>query len=222
MRIKICGIRNQEDVDVAVKADADAVGFLVGQLHASPDFILPSTASRLASVLPPYIMPVIVTHLKEADKIMEIILKTGINNVQLHGGSSLPEVKKLRDFMPLNSKIILSTYIVDNKCVPEIKQFYPFINAVLLDCYNREPSLIGQADSSNLHNWEFSANVVKECPLPVILAGGLDGSNVVEAIKLVKPYGVDANNRLKSEDGKSRSLEKCIDFVRNARNAAIV
>ncbi|OGV56825.1 MAG: hypothetical protein A2017_21645 [Lentisphaerae bacterium GWF2_44_16] len=221
MRIKICGIRNQDDVDVAVKADADAVGFLVGQLHASTDFILPSTASRLASELPPYITPVIVTHLKEADKIMEIILRTGISNVQLHGGSSLPEVKKLRDLMPLCSKIILSTYIVDNKCVPEIKQFYPFIDAVLLDAYNREPNLIGQENVSNSYNWEFSANVVKECPLPVILAGALDGSNVAEAVKLVKPYGVDANNRLKTEDGKGRSLEKCINFVRNARNATI-
>ena len=48
MRVKLCGMRHEQDLAAAVAADADAVGFLVGQLHASNDFILPSTAARLA------------------------------------------------------------------------------------------------------------------------------------------------------------------------------
>lgn len=216
MRVKICGVRNEPDVAVAVKSGASAVGFLVGQVHASPDFILPSTASRLVALLPPFITPVIVTHLTEPESIMEIVLKTGVTTIQLHGGSAVPQVKKLSEIMPLNSKLILAAHILDNACSPELDDYYPFINAVLLDSYNKKESMSG--GSGVIHNWDISAEIVKNCPLPVILSGGLHGENVAEAIRIVRPYAVDANSNLKAEDG-SRSLSKCRAFAAAARSA---
>ena len=62
MRIKICGIRNENDLRAALSASPDAVGFLVGQVHPSPDFILACTARRLARSLPPFVQPWLVTH----------------------------------------------------------------------------------------------------------------------------------------------------------------
>lgn len=218
MRIKICGIKNQDDIKVLVKAGADAAGFLVGQLHASPDFILPSTAARLVSMLPPYICPVLVTHLRTAEEILEIVTKTGIYTLQLHGCSSVSEIMKLKDSLPLKSKIIISSYILNNQCIPDMKEYYRHVDAVLLDAYNHGPEEIGQ--ENNTYKWDFAAEVVKSCPLPLILAGGLGPENVAEAILKVKPFGVDANNKLKTEDGQARSLEKSIAFVRNARSAA--
>ena len=55
MQVKICGIQNEYELRTAVAAGADAVGFLVGQLHKSKTFILASTAGRLAQQLPPYV-----------------------------------------------------------------------------------------------------------------------------------------------------------------------
>ena len=57
MRVSICGIQNESDLQKVVQSDADAAGFLVGQIHQSARFILPSTAGRLAAQLPPFISP---------------------------------------------------------------------------------------------------------------------------------------------------------------------
>ncbi len=219
MRVKICGIRTEEDIKIAVRADADAVGLLVGQLHASPDFILPSTASRLAKQLPPYISPVIVTHLTEAEAVMEIVDKTGIFTVQLHGNSPVEDVRNLRDMLPVNGKVIYAVHVIQNRLEVDPESFYPFIDALLLDTYSKDK---GQVQGSGMiHNWEVSARIVQECPLPVILAGGLTPENVSEAIFAVKPFCVDANTGLKREDGEGRDPEKCREFVRNAKVAGL-
>ncbi len=72
MRIKICGIRNEPDLKAALSASPDAVGFLVGQVHPSPDFILACTARRLARSLPPFVQPWIVTHYSAPEEVLEI------------------------------------------------------------------------------------------------------------------------------------------------------
>ena len=213
MRVKICGVRNEADLKAAVKAGADAVGLLVGQLHASPDFILPSTASRLASKLPPYVTPVIVTHLTDPASIMEIVMQTGIASVQLHGGSSVEQVTLLRDLMPLNAKLILAVHVTGDSS-PDFSGFLRLVDAILLD--SRDADRVG--GTGYTHNWNISEAIAKSCPLPVILAGGLNPSNVAEAIKKVRPFAVDANSGLKASDG-SRSPELCSSFVRNALGA---
>ena len=214
MRIKICGIKTKEDLDAAITADADAVGFLVGQIHSSKDFILPSTAGRLAGQLSPYISPVIVTHLTEAKSIMDILVKAGINTVQLHGGNSVDDIRKLRDLMPLNGKIIF-TASVGERCEPDLEDYYPYLDAVLLDTCDKQTGQVG--GTGKTHNWDISAAIVKDCHVPVILAGGLTPDNVVEAIATVNPFGVDANSGLKNDDG-GRCPEKCRAFVENAKS----
>lgn len=219
MRVKICGIRNEADIEVVVKSDADAAGFLVGQLHPSPDFILPSTAARLSKHLPPYITPVIVTHLNEAEQINEIIYKTGIKTIQLHGGISLEELEKLFKLMPDSTKLIFATHVVSNRLEPDnYDDFLPMVDAMLLDSHNRVDGSVG--GTGMIHNWRVSAGIVNNCPKPVILAGGLGPDNVAEAVKTVRPYAVDANSGLKAGDG-SRSLEACRNFVQNAKAAAL-
>ena len=219
MKIKICGIKTAEDIQTVIDSDADAAGFLIGQLHASKDFVLPSTAARLVEMLPPYVSPVIFSDLFEIDPILEIVLNTGIRTIQLHGKCSVDEVKKLRDSLPLNSKLIISTYVVDNCCEPEPSDYYSYVDAILLDCYNKEPGMIGikEKEPTKYHNWAFAAEFVKKCPLPVILAGGLSTENVAEAIKTVMPFGIDANNGLRDESTGDRSLKKCREFVRKTR-----
>ncbi len=214
MRVKICGVRTDDDLAAAVGSGADAVGFLVGQIHASPDFILPGTACRLAQMLPPYMSPVIVTHLVEAEPILEILDKTQIFNVQLHGGSSLDQVKKTRENLPSSGKIILALHVVDGQVQPEIDQFIPYVNAVVVDSYNRNTGQVG--GTGKTHDWLKSAEFASRCKLPVILAGGLNPSNVAEAIRIVRPYGVDANSGMKDEN-RNCSPRLCRDFVRNAK-----
>ncbi len=214
MRVKICGVRNEADLKAAVQAGADAVGFLVGQLHASPDFILPSTASRLASRLPPYVTPVIVTHLTDPTAIMEIVMQTGVSSVQLHGGSFVDEVSQLRELLPLNAKLILSVHVTGDSCAFDFSEYLKLVDAILLD--SRDSNRVGGTGAT--HDWNVSEAVARSCHLPVILAGGLNPANVADAIRKVRPFAVDANSGLKAPDG-SRSPELCAAFVRNALGA---
>jgi len=216
MRVKICGVRTDADLRAAVKAGADAVGLLVGQVHASPDFILSSTASRLASLLPPYVSPVIVTHLTEPSSIMEIVMQTGVTTVQLHGGSSPEEAALLRDLMPVNGKLILSVNIGPDSHSLDYRDYLKIVDAILLDSCDRVNDRVGGTGLTC--DWSQCAQIVKDCPLPVILAGGLKPENVATAIKKVRPFAVDANSGLRGEDG-GRSPQLCADFVKNALEA---
>lgn len=214
VRVKICGVRNEADLKAAVDAGADAIGLLVGQLHASPDFILPSTASRLAAKLPPYVTPIIVTHLTDPDAIMEIVVQTGITNIQLHGGSSVEQVAALRETMPLNSKLILAAHVSATRCELDFSGYLKLVDAILLD--SRDGDRVGGTGA--VHNWNISEAIARSCHLPVILAGGLNPSNVADAVRKVRPFAVDANSGLKAPDG-SRSPELCAAFAKNAIGA---
>lgn len=216
MQIKICGIQNEHELQTAIKAGADAVGFLVGQVHRSKTFILASTAGRLAQQLPPYITPVIVTHLTKAEEIVEIVERANIYTVQLHDATN-EEIFKLRDLLPSHAKIIVSEYIKNPRNLMELEELYPVIDAINLDCYNKDVNMIGEQSENEIYNWRDAAEFVSQCSLPVIISGGISGENVAEAIKQIMPYGIDACSRLKDLDTENCDQEKCVSYVKKAK-----
>ncbi|MDD5729232.1 MAG: hypothetical protein PHV59_11785 [Victivallales bacterium] len=218
MQVKICGIQNEYELRTAVAAGADAVGFLVGQLHKSKNFILASTAGRLAQQLPPYVTPVLTTHLTQAEEIAEIVKRSNIYTVQLHAVTN-EETFKLRDLLPPFAKIIIAEYSRNLRDLLALEELYPVINAVTLDCYNHDPASVGLPGSREDYNWRDATEFVSQCPLPVILAGGLSGDNVAEAIDRVMPAAVDACSLLKDPETDNCDQKKCIDYVKNAKLA---
>lgn len=215
MRIKICGIRNEQDMNAAVNAGANAIGFLVGQLHASTDFILPGTAARLVRMMPPCISPVIVTHFTDPAEVFDLVIRTGITTVQLHGGSTPEEVAKLRDMLPPAGKIILAVHLQTEEDFVFTKDYYRMVDAYLVDSIDPEAGKVGGTGMTN--DWGLARKFVEITPHPVILAGGLCGDNAADAIRTVQPYGLDANSRLKNENGDV-DADKCAAFVQAARS----
>lgn len=216
MRVKACGIKTERDLETAVKAGVDAVGFLVGQVHTSHDFILASTAARLVKFLPPYVVPVIVTHLTVPDAILDIVEQTSILTIQLHGGSTAEEVAALRDNLGPAGKLIYAAHVLGMQVTPALEPYYDLVDAVLLDSMDRETGKVGGTGMT--HNWDVSAAAAAASPVPLTLAGGLTPDNVAGAIRHVRPFAVDANSALKGFDG-SLDLNLCTAFVRNAKNA---
>ena len=217
MKVKICGIRNESDLSAAVSAGVDAVGFLVGQIHASPDFILASTAARLARLVPPYIMPMLVTHFTEPEEVFALTEKTGICNVQLHGGSTPEEVIAVRNMLPAGAQIMLGTHFESERDFINVMEFYRLVDGILVDTYDESTDRVGGTGIVN--DWNLTAKFVQECPVPVILAGGLNAENVSDAILRVRPYGVDANTGTKNKEGAT-DPERCREFVRAIRRTA--
>lgn len=214
MRIKICGIRNEQDMAAAVSAGANAVGFLVGQVHASRDFILPGTAARLVRMLPPFVSPVLVTHFTDPAEVFDLVIRTGITTVQLHGGSTPEEVAALRDMLPPAGKIILTVHLQSEDDFVMTKDYYRMVDAFLIDSVDLDAGKVGGTGHTN--DWQLARKFVETTPYPVFLAGGLCAENAAEAVRTVKPFALDANSRLKDENGEV-SAEKCIRFVQAAQ-----
>jgi len=189
----------------------------VGQRHPSQDFILPATAARLVSHLPPFVSPVLVTHLTEPDAIMELVDQTLITTLQLHGGSQPEQIIPLLEYLEGAGKLILAVHVTaPGEYSPDPTLYYENVDAILLD--SKDPATGRVGGTGRTHDWNTSAQLTAASPRPVILAGGLNPDNVADAIRRVHPFAVDVNSSLKGFDGE---LDPRIaaSFVRNAKNA---
>ncbi|MCX2934841.1 phosphoribosylanthranilate isomerase [Mycobacterium sp. CVI_P3] len=204
IRVKICGVRRIDDARAAVEYGADALGFLVGQQHHSPDFLDASDAAAIVAALPPFVSSVLVTHLAEADEIVALATSIGVTTIQLHGETTPHQAATIKGRLP-HIKLYKAIHVVDAQSINAAQQYVKAVDAVALDTINVATDQIG--GTGQTHDWSISARIVERLPIPVILAGGLDPDNVGEAIREVKPFGVDVNSGTKGPDGFKDHLE---------------
>lgn len=214
MRIKICGIKRVEDAIMAAYCGADAIGLLVGQKHNSDDFIDKNLAKKIVKECPPYTSPVLVTHLDDAEEISNLAHKIGVTSIQLHSECTVDSIISLRKSLP-HIKIIKNFHVNELEVIHAMKPFESVVDAFILDTLDLANDKVG--GTGLVHDWNISRNIVKEISRPVILAGGLTTENVGEAIRFVKPYGVDASSGLKGSDGFKDEM-KVINFVYRAKH----
>jgi phosphoribosylanthranilate isomerase len=211
MRVKICGLSRVEDAVVAAEAGADAVGCLVGLDHASPDQVSAATAKAVYSVLPPFVARVLVTHKTTLGEVSDLVRATGATAVQLHGEYPLVAVPALGEAFPYLS-IVKCVHVTGEEAIAAAGAAARVADAVLLDTKVR--GRIG--GTGKTHDWSISARIVETCPKPVILAGGLNPGNVADAIKRVRPWGVDTNSGTRGTGG-SKDHAKIRAFIGAAK-----
>ena len=209
MKCKICGTGTLEDLNIAVAAGADAVGFIVGTTHKSEDSIPPSDAREMIRSLPPFVSGVVVTHLTDADDLVRLVEETECSVLQIQDMVSVETLVLLRERFSYLF-IIKAVHVLDDSAVCVAKEFEEFADAILLD--SRTADRLGGTGIT--HDWSISAKVVEAVSKPVILAGGLKPENLVEAMSVVKPYAVDVHSGVKREG--VRDLERTSEFVKIA------
>ena len=207
VRVKICGNRSIEEVLMAVHAGADAIGLIVGARHHTEDNLVADIASEILRDIPPFISTVLVTHFLFAEEIMDVYRKVPTHIIQLHDDIALNEIKAIRRYLPY-VRIIKSVHVVNETAIETSRFLAPFVDAILLD--SRTEDRIG--GTGLVHDWSISRNIVSLINKPVILAGGLNPRNIVEAIKRVRPFGVDVNSGVEFLDGR-KDPQKINDFV---------
>ncbi len=211
-RVKICGIRNEDELRAAVTGGADAVGFLVGQKHTSPHFILPTTAARLTKLTPPFVQPVLVTHITDPEEIVRLMRETGIHTVQLHSDSiNLNVIDFIR--RKTDAKIVVATCLTAERQILDLMEIYTAVNGITLDHFSPEENKVGGTGKNC--DWLLAAELVRRAPVPITLAGGLNLENVAEAIRTVHPYAVDVNTGMRDSNGNI-DMQKCKLFCRTA------
>jgi len=214
MRVKICGIRNEEELKICIRY-ADAVGFVTEYPSEVPWNITREEARKLISKTPPFIYTVIVTS-GSVEKVIDLVEYTKPNAVQLHGNESEEDVKEIVE--GVNVKVIkalpvdVKTGRIYGRDAVEVALSYEKtgIDAVLLDSKTDRVGGTGKA-----FNWEIARKVREKIRLPLILAGGLNSKNVRKAIEYVKPYAVDVISGVETEGRKDEN--KIREFVRAAK-----
>lgn len=216
MRAKLCGIRSQQDLDIAVNAGADAVGFISGTTHYSEDALAPEQAAKLAALTPPFVNRVLVTHLEDADGILALADRIGVDTIQLHGLIDTTTVRRVRAGAG-GRTIIRAVHVVGDEAVDMALETAAHCDAVLLD--SRTPDRLG--GTGLVHDWSISERIVDTLAAvhcPVILAGGLNVRNVATAIAQVGPFGVDVNSGVETASG-DKDPTLCAAFVAAAHQA---
>jgi len=200
VKVKICGITNLDDALSAVKAGADALGFVF--YEKSPRFINPVRAAEIILRLPPFIQTVGLFVNEDTEKINWTAEFCGLDIVQLHGNET-PD-----DCLEVKRRVIKVFRIQNNISIDPLNKYQ--VSGYLLDAWS--PDAYG--GTGRTFNWEL-AEAAKQYG-PVILAGGLTLENVAEAIKVVKPYAVDVSSGVESSLGK-KDAEKVRAFIRVAK-----
>jgi phosphoribosylanthranilate isomerase len=191
MMVKICGITNREDAMAAVEAGASAIGF--NFYRESPRYISPTGASMIAAKIPANVWKVGIFVHETPETIARIALDAALDVAQLYG---ISQARGIRVWRAIRANESLLSHVNDETA-----------EAVLLD-----------TPSDDLHGGtgtSFDWSRAKGLPKHIIIAGGLDATNVRRAIEQVQPWGVDACSRLEKSPGL-KDHDKVREFVKAA------
>ena len=215
-RVKICGMTLLEDVIAAATAGADSVGFLVGLDYESEDGLQPTAAANLVRRTPADILTVLVTHASTPDRIRTLVDEVRPRVVQVHGSFASSDLPQLMNEFP-DVSWIRAIHSEDDGSLDEALRAAHLFDAILLD--TRSGKRIG--GTGKTHDWQISRKIREALDKPVILAGGLTPDNVVEAIRTVRPHGVDVNTGISERRGV-KSAPRVAAFVLKALGALTI
>jgi phosphoribosylanthranilate isomerase len=197
MILKICGITNSADAAAAIEAGATATGF--NFYPRSPRYVTPEQAAEIATGAGVLRVGVFVNEPRR--RVEEVVRIARLDVAQLHGDEepgAYPETIPVWKAVRVTADFAWSRY----DSVPA--------EALLLD----GPAGELYGGSGHSFDWRLTGAVVRR----IILAGGLDATNVARAISLVHPWGVDACSRIESAPGR-KDHRKMIEFLHAAKAA---
>ncbi len=203
VRTKICGITRIEDGLNAANAGADAIGLVFWK--PSSRYVEPEQACRIVEQLPPFVTTVGLFVDATAEEIEQILQQVPLDILQFHGKES-PET--CAGFGKPWMKAIRVKPETDLHAEAER---YNTASALLLDAY--QPGLPGGTGAT--FDWEL---IPADLAKPVVLAGGLNPSNVAAAIQQVKPWAVDVSGGVEQSKGVKDAV-KITAFVNEVLNA---
>jgi phosphoribosylanthranilate isomerase len=217
--VKICGTTNLEDALTAVDAGANAVGFVF--YEKSPRRISVEAAREIAEKLPQSVEKIGVFVNESANEITRIADLAGLSTVQVYpktssegrlSFNSLPDLER-RTFVAIPGERLTAGQGFETFLSRKSRSR---ISALFLDAGNQQqPGGTGKS-----FDWESAAQSVKAASkiLPIVIAGGLTPNNVADAMRILRPWGVDVASGVETRPGK-KDPEKVRAFVKAVRDA---
>jgi phosphoribosylanthranilate isomerase len=203
-RVKICGITRPGDARAAAEAGADAIGLVF--YPPSPRFLAVERAVEIRDALPPFVQTVALFVNADAAQVSQVLGRVKPSLLQFHGDETpefcrqfgVPYVKAARVRQGLDL----------------IEYLRPFASAAawLLDSFVEAYGGVGER-----FDWSL---VPRRLERPLILSGGLERGNVAEAVRKLRPWGVDVSSGVESAKG-IKDAAKIAAFIAEVRNADV-
>lgn len=217
VRIKICCIQGRDEAAAAIAAGADALG-LVGAMPSGPGVISEDTAADVSLHAPPPVATFFLTSSEDPEEIAEQAQKVRPTTLQIVNHVDPSVYEALDGYLPKGSvKRVQVIHVEDDGATRLIGDYAKHVDAFLLDSGKPKAATPELGGTGRVHDWEISAAFVALSPKPVFLAGGLRPDNVAEAIKKVRPFGVDVCSGVRS--GGNLDVQKLVGFISAARAA---
>lgn len=188
-RVKICCICSREEVDLAVRLGAGALGF-VSAMPSGPGVIPESLIAELVAAVPRGIGTFLLTSRTDPAAIIAQQRRTGVNTLQLCDALTPAALAELREALP-GIALVPVVHVTGTDARAQARALARSADALLLDSGNPSLQVKELGGTGRTHDWGQSATIVRDAAVPVYLAGGLTAENIAEAIGTVRPFGVD-------------------------------
>jgi len=213
--IQIAGVIDLAEAELLVSCGVTQLGFPL-RLPVNREDLTEAEAARIIQTLPGHVTGILITYLDEAHDIERLCRTLGTSTVQLHGDISHEALAELKSVAP-DISVIKSLIVREDNPAGLIKtaeEYGSSIDAFMLDSYDPATGACGA--TGRTHDWAISRAVVEAAERPVILAGGLSPGNVLEAVKTVKPAGVDVHTGVEDKHGR-KTRRRVEAFISEAR-----
>ena len=188
-RVKICCLQSLDELELAVRHGADAVG-LVSAMPSGPGPIPEPLIARLARAVPPGVASFLLTSARGAAAIADQLRRLGPQVVQIVDTPEAGCHAALRAAAPA-VKIVQVVHVTGPDALPAALAVAEHVDALLLDSGNPAAAVRELGGTGRTHDWSVSRRIRDSVAVPVWLAGGLTPGNVAAAIDAVRPFGVD-------------------------------
>ncbi|MFO0861529.1 MAG: phosphoribosylanthranilate isomerase [Phycisphaerales bacterium] len=196
MRIKVCCISSPDEARIAIDAGAHALG-LVSAMPSGPGPISDELIAEIASRVPPGVDTFLLTCKHDAASIIDQLRQTRCRTVQLVDEVEDGAYARIRGELP-NVRIVQVIHVQGRGAIEEARAAAEHVDAILLDSGRPQAAIKELGGTGRTHDWTISAALREAVSVPVYLAGGLNESNAPQAVRAVRPFGLDLCSGVRS------------------------
>lgn len=196
-RVKVCCIASIEEAWLAIEHGASAVG-LVSAMPSGPGPIAEELIAEIAAKIPPGVSSFLLTCQQDVEAIIDQQRRLGVNTIQICDRLPRGRYRRLRDALP-GVSLVQVVHVTGPEAVDEAIAIAPEVDAILLDSGNQSLPIKELGGTGRTHDWRLSRAIREAIDAPLFLAGGLNPENVREAIREVRPFGIDVCSGLRIE-----------------------
>ncbi|MCC6904642.1 MAG: phosphoribosylanthranilate isomerase [Anaerolineae bacterium] len=221
MIVQIYGVTTVEDGIAVAKLGAERIGLVLCEdERLTHDGVSNAEAQAIMAALPPHVVVTGLTFSTDADEIEEQMRTVKPHVLHLTVTPDLfpiAAIRRLKAKLP-GIEVMQAIPVSGPEAVEQALLFEEVAEVIMLDTPRAGGHAIGATGKT--HDWSISRKVVEACKRPVILAGGLSAANVAEAIRTVRPWGVDSSTLTSNPANmKRKDLERTRAFIEAAKQA---